>query len=344
MVDEKVLERLVCPKTQKPLTRSGRYLVSPDGYQYPIVEDIPILLVEEEEFTHPAFERSLQFYREDETHYQENKTSPQAVENGADLYVQQQIAATNGNLYAPLIGKLKTYPIPDIRLPRGEGQWLLDIGCNWGRWCLSAARKGYHVVGIDPNIDAVLAAQRISMQLNLPISYIVADARHLPFMSDTFDYVFSYSVLQHLSKENVKKTLLEIAKVLKVGGTSMIQMPNVIGIRNLYNQLRFALRPDHKENIFRVRYWSIHELKQTFSSQIGSTIITVDGFGGLGIQPSDIEMLPPFYQLVVRSSEFLRRISLSVPLLIYVADSVYVTSTRSPEIAIEEVAGFGLAQ
>jgi 2-polyprenyl-3-methyl-5-hydroxy-6-metoxy-1,4-benzoquinol methylase/uncharacterized protein YbaR (Trm112 family) len=321
MVDRDLLERLVCPRTKKPLMQHGDHLISPGGYEYPIVSNIPILLVAEEEYTHPAFQRSLQFHHEGQV---------QSILTGEDVdtYVQEQIAATNGNLYAPVIGKLTAYPIPDIRLPKGNGKWLLDIGCNWGRWCLSAAQKGYRVVGLDPNIDAVLAAQRVSSQLQLPISYVVADARYLPFMNETFDYVFSYSVLQHLSKENVKKVLSEIVQVLKVGGQSMIQMPNVIGIRNLYNQVKFAFHSDYKDNIFRVRYWSIRELKSTFTSIIGASSIAVDGFFGLGIQPSDIDILPMLYQIVVRSSELLRHISLKIPLLTYFADSVYVTSTR----------------
>jgi 2-polyprenyl-3-methyl-5-hydroxy-6-metoxy-1,4-benzoquinol methylase/uncharacterized protein YbaR (Trm112 family) len=320
-VDAELFDRLVCPRSKKPLTRRGDRLVSVDGYEYPIIENIPIMLVDEAEATHPAFAKALKY---------RSVTTPEPTAGlSVDLYVQEQIAATNGNLYVSLIGNLKTYPIPEIRLPQGHGAWLLDIGCNWGRWCLSAAQKGYRVIGIDPNLDAILAAQRVSRQLGLSIKYVVADSRYLPFKHNTFDHVFSYSVLQHLSKENVRKTLAEIAEVLKPGGQSTIQMPNMMGIRNLYNQVRFGLKPDHQANIFRVRYWSNSELKQTFSSQIGTSLISVDGYFGLGIQATDIELLPPLYQLIVRSSEFLRRVSLKIPLLTYLADSVYVTSTRT---------------
>ena len=59
-------------------------------------------------------------------------------------------------------------------------------------------------MGIDPSLDAVLAARRVSRQLGVEASFVVGDARFLPFANDSFDTVFCYSVLQHFSKENAK--------------------------------------------------------------------------------------------------------------------------------------------
>jgi len=74
------------------------------------------------------------------------------------------IGATSGSSYKHLIGnpKLSEYPIPEISLPSASGALLLDLGCNWGRWSISAARNGYSVVGLDPSLGAVLAARRIA--------------------------------------------------------------------------------------------------------------------------------------------------------------------------------------
>ncbi|MDB9456404.1 Trm112 family protein [Dolichospermum circinale] len=55
----------------------------------------------------------------------------------------------------------------------------------------------------------------------------------------------------------------------------------------------------------------------------------IDGFFGLGIQKSDIDLLPLKYKLVVRASESLKILSLLIPFLKYVADSVYIKSTKS---------------
>src|SRR5688572_17863989 len=72
------------------------------------------------------------------------------------------IDQTNGNMYRHLIGNLESYPIPDLRLPDGNGQTFLELGCSWGRWSIAAARKGFSVVGIDPSLGAVMAPRRVS--------------------------------------------------------------------------------------------------------------------------------------------------------------------------------------
>ena len=46
---------------------------------------------------------------------------------------------------------------------------------------MSAAKKGYRAVGIDPSLGAVMAARRVARQLGLEIKCIVGDARFLPF-------------------------------------------------------------------------------------------------------------------------------------------------------------------
>jgi SAM-dependent methyltransferase len=213
-----------------------------------------------------------------------------------------------------------------LRLPDGDGKLLLDVGCSWGRWCVAAARKNYHVVGIDPSLGAVLAAKRVANQLGLNIRFVVGDARYLPFKAETFDQVFSYSVLQHFSKPDAKTALAAIKNVLKLGGKSLIQMPNAIGIRSLQHQINrgFSEGAD-----FDVRYWSVRELSNSFNDSIGNSTIKVDGFFGLGIQKSDIDIMPNKYKMVIISSELLRSISNIITPIKYLADSLYVESTRS---------------
>ena len=86
----------------------------------------------------------------------------------------------------------------------------------------------------------------------------MADGRFLPFPDGSFSRVFSYSVLQHLSKENVQIVLPEIRRVLKTGGEAMVQLPNVFGLRSLYHEIRRGFRETRD---FEVRYWTIPELK-----------------------------------------------------------------------------------
>ncbi len=180
----------------------------------------------------------------------------------------------------------------------------------------------------------------MSRQLGLPITYLVADARRLPFRDDCVDTVFSYSVFQHFKKPDVCASLAEIGRVLKPGRTSLVQMASAWGVRNLHSRLMrlieniasdLARRPRSPDR-FDVRYWRPRELKDTFARCIGPSILIVDGFFGLNVQESDTDLLPRAYRAVVRTSGLLRRLSEWVPAMKYGADSLYIESFRKLDV------------
>lgn len=243
-----------------------------------------------------------------------------------DPVVSVIISATSGNLYKKVIGKLESYPIPELRLENGQGKRLLDMGCNWGRWSIAAYKLGYQVVGIDPSLGAIMAARRVSNSLGYDIKYVVADGRFLPFSNKYFDVVFSYSVLQHLDRRNVELCLEEISRLLKNEGYSFIQLANKFGIRSFYHQLK---RKFKEPSNFEVRYWGPFELISAFNKFIGKTSLEVDGYLGLGIQKSDLELMPLYYKMIIIASEILRKISKIFSPIIYLADSLYVKSIKS---------------
>ncbi|MGQ0543231.1 MAG: methyltransferase domain-containing protein [Blastocatellia bacterium] len=323
-MDKWLFDHLVCPRDKKNLKLESEVLVCQSGHSYPVVEDIPIMLVDDEEFTHDYIRQTLEKVSSLKAGNHECIKGQTEIENGKiDEFVQGEIPYTSGNLYFSVQYKLSRYPIPNFRLPEGNGARLLDIGCNWGRWSIAAAQKGYRPVGLEPSLDAVLAARRVSRQLNVETNFVVGDSRFLPFEPNSFDVVFSYSVLQHLSKNNVRITLDEAAQVLKKGGKALIQMPNKYGIRQLQQQWRRSFTEGEG---FEVRYWTPRELLRTFEAKFGRTSMTTDCFFGLGIQGCDADMLPFHYKCVVYSSELLRKSSHFLKPLTKVADSVYLES------------------
>ena len=321
-IDSWAQRHLACPRDFKPFEILADRLRCPQNHTYPIVEGVPILLIAEIVPTQKQFWKVPEQLVNSLKLHGENPTDP----HGVDPFVKQAIRATSGNLYDPAAKNLRRYPIPELRLPKANGGYFLDLGCNWGRWCLSAARKGYLPVGIDPNLEAVLAARRISRQLKIPACFLVADARHLPFTSSCMDVVFSYSVLQHFDKEDARQAFKETSRALKTGGTAFIEMPNAFGLHNLLHQLKRGFR---QARDFEVRYWTPAELGRAFSSSIGPTRLFADGYFSLNPQMADLDLLPFAYRLVVRISEWLRKRSLAWPGLVYFADSLYVKSTAS---------------
>lgn len=347
-LDSWYLSNLVCPIDGASLDYDGESLRSKAGRIYPVVDGVPVLLVEEEQQTLSVARASIdraqgrtdivdqrapQYYLETLGISDAEKTEVVRIHssklNTIDPVVMMIMHATSGNAYKSLIGdpNVREYPIPNIELPSSVGASLLDLGCNWGRWSIAAARKGYCAVGLDPSLGAVMAARRVAGELGLDIKFVVGDGRFLPFQKDSFDYVYSYSVLQHFSKEDARKTLSKIGTVLKPGGVAKIQMANKLGIRSLQYQLS---RIGREQREFDVRYWTVGELVRTFSELVGKTEISTDCYFGLGWQWSDLKLLPLKLRPVLVASEFLKRLSNGITPMRLVADSVFCTASKPP--------------
>jgi SAM-dependent methyltransferase/uncharacterized protein YbaR (Trm112 family) len=343
MLDEWYLHNIVCPRDHQQVSLRNGALSCNAGHCYPIVDDVPVMLLDDVPPTMEITGQSLrrangqsagdgrapELYLETLSISEEEKSGivELARANGTvDAVVAYLVAATNGRMYKHLLGRLARYPIPQIPMANGNGEWVLDVGCSWGRWSIAAAVKGYQTVGIDPSLGAVMAARRVARQLGLPNRYLVADARHLPFASASFGRVYSYSVVQHLSRIDAAAAVTEMGRVLEPGGTATVQMPNRFGISCLVHQVRRAFR---EAVDFEVRYWTLPQLRRLFTQGVGHTRFKVDCFFGIGLQSSDVALMPAKLKIVLRASEGLKTASRVLPGLTWVADSVLAESVKN---------------
>ena len=337
------LDHLVCPRDHRELALSNACLTCAGGHSYPIVKGVPVMLLDGVPETLYVMSVSTEQARcgraDDDTDElfletlgisaAERQGVAQLAAKGnatVDPVVSFLVAATNGIMYRQLIGKLESYPVPELPLPGASGKTLLDIGCGWGRWCIAAARTGYAPVGLDPSLGAVLAARRVATQLGLSARFVVGDARWLPFRKGSFETVFSYSVIQHFSYEDARKTVSEISRVLEEGGRSLVQLPNALGLRCLYHQIKRGFRTPAG---FEVRYWTPTKMHHTFRDLIGETSLSPDCFFGIGLQVSDVCLMPPAKRALIAASEFGKRISAAIRCLTFAADSIWVTTQKS---------------
>jgi SAM-dependent methyltransferase len=251
-----------------------------------------------------------------------------APDRAVDSYAQAAIVGTNGNLYGRIAGKLPRYPIPEMRLPpaREGARDLLDLGCNWGRWSIAAARRGYRPVGMDPGLESILPARRIARQLGVEARFLVGDARYIPFRAGRFDVVYSYGVLQHFSPADAKLAIAEAARVVAPLGTVLIQLAARYGLLSILQQARRGFRD---ANGFEVRYWKPSEIEASFQDLIGPTTLSADGYFTLNPQPSDLDLLPLHYRQIVHLSEEMRSLSRHIPRLLGIADSIFASAIKS---------------
>ena len=214
-------ENLVCPRDHLELFLESDWLLCPNRHVYPIVDGIPVMLLSDVNQTMEIANYSLKrAFGEDVVDHRAPELFLESLGVGEyeklgiidlakspnrriDPVVSYIIAATNGMAYKGLRGALPYYPIPNLHLPEGHQQYLLDIGCSWGRWCIAAAHRGYKPIGIDPSLGAIMAANRVARELKLQVHYIVGDARFLPLKNLSIDRVFSYSVLQHGCRSHI---------------------------------------------------------------------------------------------------------------------------------------------
>ena len=101
-----------------------------------------------------------------------------------------------------------------VELPRP----ILDLGCGFGEFA-SVFFDGPVDAGIDIDRDDLVRAQKGQRYKALAL----ADARRLPFISETFASVISVSVLEHIPR--MHEAVVEAHRVLKAGGVFVLTAP-----------------------------------------------------------------------------------------------------------------------
>lgn len=177
---EALLTRLRCPRTGQALARKGDVLESQDGRQrYPVRGGVADLRV-----------------------------APQRMRVDLDWF---EVWNEMDEMRFDLPPKLEAPDLPyhlDARLAsvpgeRGDGRWIVEIGCGERQCEAYFARRGFHYVGTDVDVRG-------------RGPHVLADAHNLPFVDESLDLYTSMAVYEHLASPLV--AALEAHRVLKPGG------------------------------------------------------------------------------------------------------------------------------
>lgn len=104
------------------------------------------------------------------------------------------------------------------RFKMQKGQKLLDLGCGRGDFTKAFQSVGLLVQALDKEKSSADTLDGIE------VSYVDFENDRFPFEDETFDIVFSKSVIEHIN--NPENFIKESRRVLKKGGKIIIMVPD----------------------------------------------------------------------------------------------------------------------
>lgn len=110
----------------------------------------------------------------------------------------------------------------------GQGARGLDVGCGQGWYACEMASRGYVIEAIDQSAGQIAEAERHAAARGCGARFQAADADHLPWPDETFDFAYSINVIHHVTPAAKRaRVLAEIVRVLKPGGIFFLHEINV---------------------------------------------------------------------------------------------------------------------
>ncbi|MGH7170435.1 MAG: class I SAM-dependent methyltransferase [Gemmataceae bacterium] len=108
------------------------------------------------------------------------------------------------------------------RLGDVTGLPVLDYGCGHGMAAVVLARRGARVTAFDLSHGYLTEARRRAAANNVNITFLQADAEHLPFADSSFARVWGNAILHHL---DLRLAARELHRVLQPGGVAVFCEP-----------------------------------------------------------------------------------------------------------------------
>jgi len=152
------------------------------------------------------------------------KEAEQQYWNSPDLEVQHRLIAGPVKWEDSEAATAHHWSIISHGVPVPSGAGVLEIGCGLGRILkyLTADKSIACVAGVDISSNMLVNAKKYLGQESVRLELSIDEV--LPFDNDSYDFVYSFLVFQHIpTRERVNRYLAEVYRVLKPGGYVRIQ-------------------------------------------------------------------------------------------------------------------------
>lgn len=103
---------------------------------------------------------------------------------------------------------------------------VLDFGCGRGRCVCFLHEHGYNVFGVDSDASALERGEELLRRHGVDFDErvkLVRPGERLPFPDETFNFVLSDQVLEHV--ERLEPVIAELARVTRNGGAGLHRFP-----------------------------------------------------------------------------------------------------------------------
>jgi SAM-dependent methyltransferase/uncharacterized protein YbaR (Trm112 family) len=197
-----LLETLRCPGCRAELSLGQQLTCTRCGNSYPIIHDIPRLLL-------PNMRDALEGERKSTGH--DERQAETALSFGYEWHRFPE-------MYEEWEKQFLDYMQPHAA-DFFPGKKILDAGCGNGRFAYYAAKYGAEVWAIDLG-PAVEVAQRNTRARNVHV--VQADLHNPPFALESFDFIYSIGVLHHLP--DPEAAFQNLLRFLKPGGVVQIYL------------------------------------------------------------------------------------------------------------------------
>jgi len=85
---------------------------------------------------------------------------------------------------------------------------ILDVPCGYGRFSELLLRNSLNLTSADISLPMVMAARKYSVASSSNHHFLVGDIRNLPLKDNTFDYVITIRLLQHMLNASIRHQVL----------------------------------------------------------------------------------------------------------------------------------------
>lgn len=142
----------------------------------------------------------------------------------------------NQEYFSLLSKELKDFEIINSLILKylGESLNILDLGCGTGELALKLSQQYYtHTcIGVDISEYACMETTKKGIEC------IVADALNLPFEDGKFDLVVMREVYEHFTREDQRKLLNEVYRVMAPHSYFILTTPNLWDITRMLCKLK----------------------------------------------------------------------------------------------------------